>query len=67
MTVSPFCLARYPVKCQVEVQILMSMENGVNIGLFLHRLVQNTFRVKNGGFCHRFWLSGVTAISRGRN
>lgn len=38
MTVSPFCLARYPVKCQVEVQILMSMENGVNIGLFLHRL-----------------------------
>ena len=41
MTVSPFCLARYPVKCQVEVQILMSMENGVNIGLFLHRLVQN--------------------------
>ena len=34
-------LARYPVKCQVEVQILMSMENGVNIGLFLHRLVQN--------------------------
>lgn len=41
MTVSPFCLARYPVKYQVEVQILMSMENGVNIGLFLHRLVQN--------------------------
>ena len=39
--VSPFCLARYPVKCQVEVQILMSMENGVNIGLFLHRLVKN--------------------------
>lgn len=38
MTVSPFCLARYPVKCQVEVLILMSMENGVNIGLFLHRL-----------------------------
>ena len=39
MTVSPLCLARYPVKCQVEVQILMSMENGVNIGLFLHRFI----------------------------
>lgn len=38
MTVSPFCLEKYPVKYQVEVQILMSMENGVNIGLFL---VQN--------------------------
>lgn len=26
-----------------------------------------TFRAKNASFFHRFWLSGVTAISRGRN
>ena len=49
-----FCLARYPVKCQVEVQILMPMENGVNIGRFLHRLVQKYIPCKKRRFLSPF-------------
>lgn len=54
MTVSPFCLSRYPVKYQVEVQILMSMENGVNIGLFLYRLSKIDIPCKKRRFLSPF-------------